>query len=126
MHALTFVQVIAVFFFIVAIDFAVRPDDLKGMLRVAIKGSMPHIIGIVRICVGVLFLWVGGSRRMFIGVVGIVVLVAGILSLVVKLDTQKKVATKIINSSEMTRRIMGIAAAIIATLIVLDAWNCLW
>jgi hypothetical protein len=119
MHALTFVQVIAVFFFIVAIDFAVRPDDLKGMLRVAIKGSMPHIIGIVRICVG-------GSRRMFIGVVGIVVLVAGILSLVVKLDTQKKVATKIINSSEMTRRIMGIAAAIIATLIVLDAWNCLW
>jgi hypothetical protein len=120
MHALTFVRAIAVIFMVAGIVFALQPEVLKGVLRLAIKGSMPHIIGVIRICVGVLFLWVGGSRRMFVGVVGIMILIAGILSLAVKLDTQRKIATIMINSSEMTRRIIGIAAAIIGSLILID------
>jgi hypothetical protein len=123
MSALNLVQAIAVIFLVAGVIFAFQPNILKGVLRLAIKGSMPHILGIVRICIGVLFLWVGGNRRMIIGVAGIFVLVAGILSLAVKLDTQRKVATKIIDSSDITRRIVGIAAAIVASLILIDSWN---
>lgn len=124
MQLLMVVRTLAVLFAIAGIVFVLQPEVLRGLLKLAIKGKTPYVIAVVRICLGLLFVWVGGTQRAtFLGIVGAVVAIAGVLGLVVKLETQRNFTSKLINGSEITLRIMGIAAAVIGSIVFFSIWR---
>jgi uncharacterized protein YjeT (DUF2065 family) len=124
MHPVTLVRAIAVLFMLAGIVYVLQPDALRKVLQAASSGKVPHIIAVVRVCVGVLFIWTGGRlHAAVLGLIGVLVLVSGIMGLVAKLETQRSIANKLAASSEMTRRMVGLAAVVIASIILLDTWN---
>lgn len=123
MDPLTIVRAVAILFIIVGFVFALRPDALKGLMRFVAKGKMMYMVAAVRIVIGILFIWVGGRlHAKALGVIGVIILVVGITTLVVKLSTQKAIIGRMINRGETLHRCIGIIAAIAGTLILVETF----
>jgi hypothetical protein len=123
MDTLTIVRAVAILFIVAGFVFALRPDVLKGLLRFIIKGKMLYLVAVIRICVGVLFIWSGGRLRApVLGAIGILVLLIGILTLVMKLGTQKAMIGWLIGKGEVMHRCTGVIAAIVGTLILVETF----
>jgi hypothetical protein len=123
MDPLTIVRAIAILFIAVGVVFALQPDALKGMLRFAVKGRMMYLFAAIRIFVGILFIWVGGRLHAnVLGAIGVIILLVGITTLVVKLNAQKALIGRMINGGEILHRCIGITAAIAGTLILVETF----
>jgi uncharacterized protein YjeT (DUF2065 family) len=123
MHLPTVARTLVALFIVTGMVTAMQPQLLVAMLRFGITGRVPYVIAVLRVCIGVLFVWVGGRlHSRFVGFIGALVIVVGILGLVVKLETQKRLANSIINSSEMTHRLIGVGAAVLGSIIFFNLW----
>jgi hypothetical protein len=124
MHLVTVVRTIAIVLAIAGVVFVLQPEVLKAWLRVVIKGKGLYVVAVFRICVGVLLVWVGGNRHaQLLGVIGALVLLSGVVGLAIKIETQRKAAMSLINSSDIIHRLVGIAAVVIASVVFISVWR---
>ena len=123
MDTATIVRVLAILFVVLGFVLALQPEVFKGLLRFIVKGRVLYLVGVIRVLVGILFIWVGGRLHApVLGVLGAVIVVAGITNLVVKLDTQRGWVRWILERSETVHRVIGIMAAMIGALIFLETF----
>ncbi len=119
----TVVKLIGVIFIALGVSFIFNPHGLRKLIEFFCQSSRVYAVAILRIILGIVFL-ISATQCRKVGImimIGIIVLLAGILIFVLGPERIRKMAHQVVNSSNVTLRLISLLPVILGGLILYSA-----
>ncbi len=119
----TIVKLIAVIFIALGLSFAFNPKSLRKLIEFFCQGIRIYMVAILRIILGIIFLISARECRNtgIMIIIGVIVLFAGILIFILGTEKIAKISGQIINSSDLSLRVISLVPIILGGLILYSA-----
>ena len=119
----TIVKLIGAIFIALGLSFVFNPKSLRKLIEFFCQDKRVYMVAILRISLGIIFLISARECRnttMMIAI-GVIVLFAGIFIFILGTEKIAKITGQVINSSDLSLRIISLVPIILGALILYSA-----